>query len=185
MTAQSATAIQTKQRPWWLTLITGVLLVIVGAVMLWAKPTTKLETYTFLVFFLGFYWLIEGIFDIVYMFVDHTAWGWKLFIGIVSILAGSAILRYPLAAGLALPKIFVVVLGIWGLMYGVILLIMAFQGGGWGAGILGVLGIIFGFALMANAYEFGMGIAMVWTAAVFALIGGVAMIVQAFRQRSA
>jgi uncharacterized membrane protein HdeD (DUF308 family) len=184
-TATSATAMQTKQRPWWLTLITGVLLVIVGATMLWSNFGTKLETYAFLVFFIGFYWLIEGIFDIVYMFVDHTAWGWKLFIGIVSIIAGASILRYPLAAGVALPKIFVLVMGIWGLMYGIILLIMAFQGGGWGAGILGVLGIIFGIVLMVNYTAPGMGLAMIWTASVFALIGGVVMIVQSLRLRSA
>jgi uncharacterized membrane protein HdeD (DUF308 family) len=77
------------------------------------------------------------------------------------------------------------VLGIWGLMYGIILLIMAFQGGGWGAGILGVLGIIFGIALMANYYLPGMGLAMLWTAAVFSFFGGIVMIFQAFRQRKA
>jgi uncharacterized membrane protein HdeD (DUF308 family) len=70
-------------------------------------------------------------------------------------------------------------------MYGIILLIMAFQGGGWGAGILGVLGIIFGIVLMVNYTSPGMGLAMLWTGAVFALIGGVVMVVQSFRQRSA
>ena len=91
----------------------------------------------------------------------------------------------PIVSAIALPKIFVLVLGIWGLMYGIILLIMAFQGGGWGAGILGVLGIIFGIALMGNYYVVGMGLSMLWTAAVFAFVGGIAMIFQAFRQRSA
>jgi uncharacterized membrane protein HdeD (DUF308 family) len=112
-------------------------------------------------------------------------WGWKLFIGIISIIAGGAILMYPIAAALTLPKIFVLVLGIWGLIYGVILLIMAFQGGGWGAGILGVLGIIFGIALIANYSAPGMGLAMVWAVAVTGVIGGILMIIQAFRQRSA
>jgi uncharacterized membrane protein HdeD (DUF308 family) len=185
MTATSATAIQTRQRPWWLTLITGISLVIIGGMLLFAAPRQRLDTYLILVTFLGIYWLVEGIFDIVSLFVDHTAWGWKLFIGIVSIIAGGTILMYPLAAAIALPKIFVLVLGIWGLMYGVILLIMAFQGGGWGAGILGVLGIIFGIILMVNYASPGMGLAMLWTGSVFALIGGVVMIVQSFRQRSA
>ena len=185
MTAQSATAVQSKQRPWWLSLITGIALVIIGGMLLFAAPRQRLDTYLILVTFLGIYWMVEGIFDIVSLFVDHTAWGWKLFIGIVSIIAGGAILMYPIAAALALPKIFVLVLGIWGLMYGIILLIMAFQGGGWGAGILGVLGIIFGIILMVNYASPGMGLAMLWTGAVFALIGGVVMIVQSFRQRSA
>jgi len=76
-------------------------------------------------------------------------------------------------------------MGIWGLMYGIILLIMAFQGGGWGAGILGVLGIIFGVILMANYYVLGMGLALLWTMSIFALIGGIVLVVQAFRVRSA
>lgn len=176
---------ETKQRPWWLTLIAGILAVIVGAVLLWAPAKTKVETYQLLVFFLGFWWLMQGVFDIVAIFVDHSMWGWKLFIGLISILAGGSILLYPVASAVALPKIFVLVMGIWGLMYGITLLIMAFRGGGWGAGILGVLGIIFGIILMVNYSVPGMGLAMIWTAAVFGLIGGIAMIVQAFRMRKA
>ncbi len=149
------TAIQTetKQRPWWSTLIIGILALVVGSVMLWAPAKTKVDTYMILVALLGVYWLVEGIMAIVSMFVDHSMWGWKLFIGIISIMAGGSILMYPVAAGVTLPRIFVLVLGIWGVMYGIILLVMAFKGGGWGAGILGVLGIIFGIILMANYYS--------------------------------
>jgi uncharacterized membrane protein HdeD (DUF308 family) len=181
----AATQVQTQQRPWWLTLITGIMAVIIGAILLWAPAKTKVETYQLLVFFLGFFWLLEGIFDIVSIFMDHSMWGWKLFIGLVSIIAGGSILMYPVASALVLPKIFVLMLGIWGMMYGIILLVMAFRGGGWGAGILGVLGIIFGVALMINYSSPGMGLAMLWTAAVFGVIGGIAMIFQAFRQRKA
>jgi uncharacterized membrane protein HdeD (DUF308 family) len=181
----TASQVQTRQRPWWLTLITGILLVIVGGILLWSPAKTKVETYMILVSVLGIYWLVEGIFDIVSIFIDHSMWGWKLFIGIVSIIAGAYILMYPVATALALPRIFVLVMGIWGLMYGIILLFMAFQGGGWGAGILGALGIIFGIILMVNYASPGMGLAMLWTAAVFGVIGGIVMIVQAFRQRSA
>jgi uncharacterized membrane protein HdeD (DUF308 family) len=78
----------------------------------------------------------------------------------------------------------VLVLGIWGLMYGVILLVMAFKGGGWGAGILGALGIIFGLILMASYGQLGTGLAMIWATAIFAFIGGILQIIQAFRQRS-
>lgn len=185
MTASTATSMETKDRPWWLLLIQGIFLVVVGAILLWAPAKNKVDTYLVLVAALGFYWVFAGILDLVYMFVDHTAWAWKLFIGIVSILAGGSILMYPVAAAVALPKIFVLVMGIWGLMYGIILLIMAFRGGGWGAGILGTLGIIFGIILIVNYAALGAGLAMIWTAAVFAVIGGIAMIIQAFRQRSA
>jgi uncharacterized membrane protein HdeD (DUF308 family) len=184
-TMAPTTQSETRQRPWWLTLITGISALIVGGVMLWGNLNTKVDTYMLLVTFLGIYWLVEGIFDIISLFVDHSMWGWKLFIGIVSILAGSSILMYPVAAAVSLPKIFALVLGIWGLMYGIILLIMAFRGGGWGAGIMGVLGIIFGIALMMNYYVIGMGLSMVWAASVTAVLGGILLIVQAFRQKSA
>ena len=179
----TATAMETKQRPWWLLLLGGILAVIVGAIMLFGGLQARAETWVLLVQILGIWWLISGIFDLVYMFIDHTAWGWKLFIGIVSILAGIYILQYPLASAIALPKILALVLGIWGLIYGVVLLIMAFKGGGWGAGILGALGIIFGIILIANWANLGTGIAMVWAIAIFAFIGGFLQIIQAFRQR--
>jgi uncharacterized membrane protein HdeD (DUF308 family) len=184
-TAAKAVQVETNRRPWWLTLISGILAVFIGAVMLWGNFTTKVELYMFLVTFLGIWWMIQGVVDIVSIFTDHSMWGWKLFIGLISLAAGFYIVSYPVVSAVSLPKVFVLVLGIWGLMYGIILLIMAFQGGGWGAGILGGLGIIFGLALMANYAVPGMGLGMLWTAAVFALVGGGVMIFQAFKQKSA
>jgi uncharacterized membrane protein HdeD (DUF308 family) len=124
-------------------------------------------------------------FKIISIFLDHTMWGWRLFIGLIGIAAGVYIVSYPIIAVLSLPKIFTLVLGIWGLMYGIILLISAFAGGGWAAGILGGLGILFGIALMVNYAAPGMGLAMIWSAAVIAFIGGIVLIVQAFRQKAA
>ena len=184
MTA-SATSLETKDRAWWLILVEGIALVVIGAILLWAPAKTKVETYTILVALLGIYWIISGIMALVNMFMDHTAWAWKLFIGVVSIIAGGYILMYPIATALALPRIFVLVLGIWGLMQGLIYLVLAFKGGGWGLGILGGVFILFGIYLVANWSAPGMGLAMLWAAAITGLIGGVIMIFQAFRQRSA
>jgi hypothetical protein len=39
--------------------------------------------------------------------------------------------------------------------------------------------------LIVNYTTPGMGLAMLWTAAVFGVIGGIALIIQAFRLRSA
>ena len=141
---------ETKQRPWWLMLIEGIAFFVIGAVILWSPLKRKVNTYMFLVQLLGLYWVIRGILNLVAMFMDHSAWGWKLLIGIVSIIAGGYILMYPIASAVALPLIFVLMLGIWGLMEGIVLLIMAFRGGGWAAGILGVLAIVFGGILIAN-----------------------------------
>jgi uncharacterized membrane protein HdeD (DUF308 family) len=179
-----AMSLETKDRAWWLILIEGVALVIIGAILLWSPAKTKIETYQILVAFLGIYWVISGVLALVNMFMDHTAWGWKLFMGIVSIIAGGYILMYPIASALALPRIFVLVLGIWGLINGIVYLVLAFKGAGWGLGILGGVFILLGIYLMANYTAPGMGLAMIWAAAITGLVGGVIMIFQAFRQKS-
>ena len=184
-TTTAATAMETPKHPWWLTLIQGILTFIVGAVLLWAPAKDKVDTWQLLIVILGFYWLVLGIMDIVRIFTDSTGWGWKLFTGIISILAGAYILMYPIASALLLPSIFVLVLGIWGIMYGVIFLLLAFRGAGWGAAILGVLGIIFGLILTLNYTTPGMGLSLVWTAAVFGLVGGILMVVRAFQEKNA
>lgn len=181
----SATALETEARPWGFLLIQGVALVIIGAILLWAPAKTKVDTYQILVVLLGIYWIIAGVLDLVHMFTDHSGWGWKLFMGVISIIAGMYIVAYPVAAGLALPRIFVLVLGIWGLMQGIVSLVLGFKGGGWGLIVLGIIGIIFGIILIANYMVVGMGLAMLWVAAVWALISGIFIIYQAFQQRKA
>ena len=101
----TAVATQSNQRPWWLTLLTGILALWVGGLMLWGTPQAKVQTYQGLIFILGFWWVVQGFFDIISIFVDRSRWGWKLFMGIISIAAGSYILRYPLVSAIALPKI--------------------------------------------------------------------------------
>ena len=183
--SESATSLESKARPWGFLLIEGIVLVLIGAILLWAPAKTKVDTYQILVAVLGLYWIVSGVLDLVHMFTDHTGWGWKLFMGIISIVAGMYIVTYPIAAGLALPKIFVLVLGLWGVVQGTVALVLAFKGGGWGLGILGVIGIIFGFILIANYTVPGMGLAMLWVAAVWAFISGFIVIYRAFKQRKA
>jgi uncharacterized membrane protein HdeD (DUF308 family) len=179
MTAEAMT-FETKQSPWWLILMGGILNLIIGVLLL----TVPVKTVLLLVLALGIYWMISGIFTLVGMFVDHTAWGWKLFVGLLGIIAGIVILRNPLMGAIVIPQTIVLLVGIQGLLAGGAMLVMAFQGGGWGAGILGVLSMVFGFVLMFNYWRLGSVVALVWVTAIFALVGGVIQIFQAFRQRS-
>jgi uncharacterized membrane protein HdeD (DUF308 family) len=176
-----AMSFETRQTPWWLTLLGGILNIVIGVLLL----SVPVKTVFTLVLALGFYFIFSGIFNLIAMFVDHTAWGWKLFMGIISTLAGIAILRYPLMSAMTIPSLIILMLGIQGVIVGIIGLIMAFKGGGWGAGILGALSIVFGLILMANWTAPGMVLTLAWVAAIFALIGGIGQIIQAFRQRSA
>jgi uncharacterized membrane protein HdeD (DUF308 family) len=183
--AASPMAMETDQRPWWLSLIGGILAMVVGAVMLWGSTTTRVNLWLMLVQLLGLYWLITGILDLVHMFTDHRGWGWKLLMGVISIVAGAYILMYPIATALALPEIFVFVLGIWALIEGCILLFMAFKGGGLTSGVLGALGIVLGLMLMGTYSQPGMGLSLIWFGAVAALVGGAVMIWHALKARKA
>jgi uncharacterized membrane protein HdeD (DUF308 family) len=182
-TASSPATPESRPRPWGFLLIQGIAMVIIGAILLWGGLTTRINTYMLLVTLLGVYWIISGVLDLVHMFTDHKGWGWKLFMGLVSIIAGFYIVSYPVIAGVVLPQVFVLVLGIWGLMQGVAALILAFRGGGWGLGALGIIGIVFGLILIFNYTAPGMALTMVWVAAVWAFIGGFFVIFRAFQQR--
>ena len=182
---QAAQAPAQPQRPWWLTLIGGILAVVVGALLLWGNLVTQVKTYLLLVEVLGIWWLVDGIFDLVHMFIDHTQWGWKLFIGIVSIIAGGYIVMHPVIAGFELPSIFVLVLGIWGVIKGAIMIVMAFRGGGGAYAILGIFAIFFGLVLIAAYTVEGVGVVAVWFAALFGFLGGFFLIYRAFQQRKA
>jgi len=108
-------------------------------------------------------------------------WGWKLFSGIIGILAGIAIIQYPLWASFLVPTVMVWVFGFFGVAIGIIGLIQAFQGAGWGAGILGVLSILFGILLLTNAFIASFTLPFIF--GILAIVGGLAALVMAFQMR--
>ncbi len=168
---------------WWMPLVMGIVSVVVG-LLLFAHPA---ETAIWIAWLVGVYWFIGGIVNLVMMFVDRTQWGWKLALGILGILAGMVVLdamsKTPLLGAIGLATVYVWVLGIQGIVYGVIQLIMAFQGGGWGIGILGVISGFFGLFLLVN--PFPASLALPWVFGVFAVAGGIAAIVLAFKLKKA
>lgn len=98
-------------------------------------------------------------------------------------LAGFYVLEHPLVSALLIPTTLVIVMGVQGIVLGVISLIMAFLGRGWGAGILGAISFIFGVILLGSPLLAGATLPFIFGA--FALIGGVIAIFQAFRLRTA
>jgi uncharacterized membrane protein HdeD (DUF308 family) len=178
MTADAVT-FETKQYPWWLILMGGILNLIVGILLL-VNPAKTAIAFAWV---LGLYWFVQGILILVAMFLDHSAWGWKLFMGIIGILAGIFVMRHPIASAVTIPAFLVLLLGIQGVVVGIISLVMAFKGGGWGAGILGALSIVFGIILIANYASLATVLTFIWIVAIFAIAGGIVQIFQAFRQK--
>jgi uncharacterized membrane protein HdeD (DUF308 family) len=171
MTAEVAVE---KTSPKWLLLVQGVALIILSILLF----TTPLKMTQLLVVLLGIYWLVSGIMNLVWIFVDRSQWGWKLVIGILGIVAGLMIIQHPLWSTILTTTTLIIVMGLWGLMIGVIGLIQAFTGAGWGAGLLGVLSIIFGIILLAEPILAAIGLPYVLGA--FALVGGIGALIGFF-----
>ncbi len=178
MTTTYAESMEDTTTPWWLVLLEGIFAAIFGLLLLIAPGATLI----FLVQVLGFYLLIGGIFRLVSIFLDTSLWGWKLVGGIIGIIAGIVVLQHPLWSAIVVPVWIVSLVGFLAIAQGILGVILAFQGGGWGAGILGVLGFIFGFILVANPF-IGV-VALPFVLGGFMLVGGIGAIVASFRLRS-
>lgn len=173
----SGQVVEKKSPNRWLLLVEGIALLILSFLLF----TTPLQSTVLLVRLLGIYWLISGIIGIVWIAFDHNQWGWRLLLGILGILAGLIILEHPLASAFLLPTMIIIVTGSVGVMIGVIALIMAFTGSGWGAAVLGILSIVFGVILIANPVFSAIGLPYVLGAV--ALVGGVGSLIGFFSNR--
>ena len=163
--------------PWWLVLVEGVVVALLGLLLLVAPGASLF----FIVQLLGLYLFIAGIFRFIGIFLDSSYWGWKLLGGVLCLIAGLAILRHPLWSTVGVPAGLVFIVGFLAMLQGAAGLIVAFQGGSWGMGILAVLGILLGLILVINPL---IGVAALpFILGGFMLIGGVGAVVQAFRIR--
>lgn len=99
--------------------IIGVLAVVVGFALL-RTPFQSVEVF---IFVLGIFWLIQGIMTFVAAFAVKQGRNWRLFSGILGILAGIVILVYPITSAVTLAFIG----GIWLVILGVTQIIAGFQ----------------------------------------------------------
>lgn len=177
VTTQETATPEGTMAPWWLVLIEGIALVILGIMMISNTAATAIV----FVQVIGIYWILRGIFYIVAIFVDSSQWGLKLALGILGIIAGILVLDHPLVSPLALGNAIIIILGIWGILSGIFDLFAAFQGEGWGRGILGVIMILISIWLLTNVNNFGSAFAVWWAGGILAIVGGIIAIVGAFR----
>ena len=166
-----------KSVPWWLVLIEGIALILIGGFLL----TSTGKATIFIIQVMGFYWIISGIFQLISLFMDHTAWGWKLFAGIISILAGMVVVGQPLMSTVVVLSVAIIILGIQGIVYGGIGIYQAFKGAGWGAGILGAISMLFGIILLSNTLI--VAATLPWVLGIFAIVGGIFAVVAAFKMK--
>ena len=165
--------------PWWLGLVQGIALLVLGALCLSAPGATIVV----LVQLTGLYWLITGILGLISLISDRTAWLWKVFAGVIGILAGIAVVGHPMWSSILVPTTLVIVVGIFGIVNGILVMVQSFGIRRWSGVILGFVGVLLGLVLVVNPL---IGAATLpFVLGIFALIGGVMSIVMAWYERRA
>ena len=159
-------------------LLFGGIVSLLFGILLFTRTGATLSLVMLLV---GIAWFIQGIFTLLSIFIDKSAWGWKLFGGVIGIAAGMLVFQNPLAGAVAVPAVLAFILGIFGVLIGISALIAAFQGEGWGAGIFGAISIVIGLLLMFNSVVGGQ--VLVWLAALTLVIQGAVGIIWSFTNR--
>ena len=179
----TAAVVPATSNRWWFPLVEGILAIILGLMFL-ANPAV---TSVGFVLGLGLYWFTVGVIDLVRLFWDRTYWGWKLFSGIIGILAGGLIVsgilgqNHPLGTAFVVGSTFTFLLGALTIAYGGIGLIAAFRGEGWWPGVLGAIGIVIGLLMLFNPLP--ATLALPWSLGIVFIAGGIFLIILAFRMR--
>jgi uncharacterized membrane protein HdeD (DUF308 family) len=177
--AENAVWAQVKLPPWWLVLIEGILLIIIGGFLLFSP----FRSFVSIIWVMGIFWLVRGVMDLVSLIWDRSMWGWKIIAGLLGIAAGWIVIQHPLGSSVVIGSVTVWMLAFIGIFMGISSLIRAFQGAGWGTGILGGISIALGILLLFNTAV--AAATLPWVMGFFAIFGGIASIFGAFRVRSA
>jgi uncharacterized membrane protein HdeD (DUF308 family) len=171
---------------WSLILIRGISMVILGIVLL-AFP---MGTLTFLIIVLGAWWLIDGIVTIVKSIKgrkQQQAWGWGIFTGILGAIAGIVVLSQPALSAILTTSFLVWFLGLAALIYGINGIVTGIKlrkkiSGEWSMILGGILSILFGILLLTS--PFVSALTIVTVIGIFAIIGGITVVVIAFQVRN-
>lgn len=164
--------------PWWVVLLEGIFAIIIGLLLIYTPAATTI----FLVQVLGIFWLAEGILSVVGALIFSGNRVWKLLSGILSIIAGVVILTYPIYSPLIVLTLFVVFIGVWAIINGVVKVVLALKGGGLGTGVLGILTIVLGLLLLTNSLA---GVLVLpWIFGFFLIIGGIGTLIGGLRMRA-
>ncbi|HLV67124.1 MAG TPA: HdeD family acid-resistance protein [Polyangiaceae bacterium] len=159
---------------WWVPIVRGVVAILFGLALL-VVPKLGLLTLAIL---WGAYAFVDGVLSIVHAARGARAgrrWGWLLFEGIVSVLAGIIAFLWPGITVLA----FLIVIAVRALIGGVAEIVAAITlrrqiSGEWFLALTGVLSIVFGVLLLV--YPLPGILALAWLIAIYALLFGVLLI---------
>lgn len=143
----------TGNNNWWLTAIVGVLFIIIGIWSLLTPASTLLT----IAYFVGFMFLMTGIFEVFSVSAGNSNWGWSLLSGAIDIIIGVLFISMP--AGEAI-LVICFLFGFWVLFRSILGLgivlslknsnIPAIANSPKGVMLLPIIGIILGFVFLMS-----------------------------------
>ena len=167
-------------RNWWAVALRGVLAILFGIIALLLPGVTIAA----LVLLFGAYMVVDGIFAIISAVSaarHHERWGLLVFEGIADLIAAVIALLWPLVTVLA----FVILMGAWAIVSGVLMLAAAFrlhlEYGRWLMAFGGVVSVLWGLLLLF--WPLAGAVVLTWWMGAYALVFGVTLLVLAFRLR--
>lgn len=171
---------------WWLVLLRGLVILLMGLLLIFRPVPTIIVLF----YLLGFYWFFDGILTLIESIrgrKSHKDWGWGVFVGIISALAGVFVFTQPYISAVIGATMVIYLVAIMALISGIWSIITGFRlrkagTNEWSMILGGVLSALFGILLMANPLVSAM--TLVWIMGLFALIGGIILIVIAFKIRA-
>ena len=177
------TVVRTLHQNWWLVLLQGVLSVVLGVLAL-AMPGVTLGA---LILLWGLFALLNGVVDVVHAIGaagSHKSWwAWQLAGGLIGILAGLAILRWPGLSALVV----LYLVAIWAIMMGLVRVVGSIADHemlphAWLVALAGVVSVLFGIAMFA--WPVAGLLTLVYLVGIYAIVFGVIACVIAFRLHS-
>jgi uncharacterized membrane protein HdeD (DUF308 family) len=160
----------------------GVLSVVIGILaLIWPGHALAVVVILF-----GLFALLSGVVEVFAAIGAagvHESWGWKLAMGILGVLAGLAILKWPGATAVVV----LYLVGIWAILIGIIGIVGAIADHAeiphaWLLALAGIVAVLFGIAMIiwptAGLYT------LVYLAGIFAIVYGIIYCVIAFRVRT-
>ncbi|MCJ7545276.1 MAG: DUF308 domain-containing protein [Deltaproteobacteria bacterium] len=167
---------------WWLILLRGIVLVLLGILFL----TRPAATLTLVIWFLGAYWFVDGIVTLVKSIKGRKTikyWGWGIFVGIIGIIAGLLVFSHPVAATLLTTTFLVYFLGFAAMISGISSIVTGISlrkkiSNEWSMVFGGVVWFLLGLLLVAHPLV--ALLVYIYTVGILAIIGGIMLVANAF-----
>ena len=172
---------------WWIPLVQGIAAFLLAAA-LWSTP---LKTLVAMTYWLGLFWMFDGVLNIVRSLTGNTGQSriWLFLAGLIGVFAGALLLMHPTLAGMISLNLMVSLFAVSMLINGLILIFFGRyskdsgqRSRSWGSFFIGLLYVLGGVLLMMNP---AMTALTLWYVFIFwAVFVGFGLIFLAFELKS-